>query len=139
MTSLLKKISVGIVALVSLLLASVLLFSSKAYAAGETYTWKDYRTITVSGGDTIGTADFILNPSIQLTGDMAGAFSGQIIRKENCHVNFIIYTYKTSSPDGYTWAPAGPLPVPPEAGSGGPPSCNERFQNYDTIMTNGSS
>lgn len=53
----------------SLILASVLAVAISSIplqpvsAAGETYTWKDYNTITLSGGDINGTYDLKMSPN----------------------------------------------------------------------------
>ncbi len=128
---------VGLLSLLGIAAAG-LFFAQPASAAGETYTWKDNRTITVSGGQTQGSADFILSSSVPVTGDQAGGFVGTITYTglgQPCLIHFTIYTYKTSTPGGYLWAPAGQIPVPPEAGSGGSlRSCNSLTGNYDTQL-----
>lgn len=103
-----------------------------AHAAGETYTWKDYRTITVSGGDLKAPVDFLIVDGAKLTGDQDAMYRGSIAYgPDNCRIDFVIYTYKTTG-QGYTWAPAGPIPVPPEITNPGTLiSCNAKFNNYN--------
>lgn len=55
-----KRFGFVALAVVSLLASAISFFPPKAQAAGETYTWKDYNTVTVSGGDFKGTYEFKL-------------------------------------------------------------------------------
>lgn len=132
-----QKFSIGLTLLLGVALGG-LFFASPVAADGETYTWKDYRTITVSGGQTQGPADFLLSSGVPLTGDQAGGYVGTITYTglgTPCTIHFTIYTYKTSTPGGYLWAPAGQLPVPPEIGTGSSiHSCNAQTGNYDTQL-----
>ena len=86
-------------------------------AAGETYTWKDYRTIVVSGGD-IKNNDTEWNfnelylsvdeggPGLQ--GDQIGIFGGSLLLnkgpKNKCYFGLRIYVYK-GNVQGMVWSP----------------------------------
>jgi hypothetical protein len=137
MKRLLQKISIGLISLLGVAVGGML-FAQPASAAGETYTWKDFRTITVSGGQTQGPVDFLLSSGVPLVGDQSGGYVGTITYTglgKPCTIHFTIYTYKTSTPQGYLWSPAGIIPVPPEAGSGNfINSCNSQTGNYNTQL-----
>ncbi|HEU4914725.1 MAG TPA: hypothetical protein VFT16_05000, partial [Candidatus Saccharimonadales bacterium] len=55
-----KRFGFGIAAVISFLTTVSVLFPQQAAAAGETFTWKDYNTITVSGGDLKGSYQYKL-------------------------------------------------------------------------------
>ena len=93
------------------------LHTQPASAAGETYTWKDYRTIVVSGGD-------IRNNDTQwnfneiylavdegqpgLSGDQIGIFRGSLLLNKGsnskCYFGLEIYVYK-GNVQGMVWSP----------------------------------
>jgi len=128
----LKLPAIGLVVLLAtMLLAAV--HSTPAHAAGETFTWKNYRTITVSGGDVKDPADCKFIDNAQLTGDQEAKYVCDIAYKpDNCRITFGLYTYKTSTKQGYTWNPAGILPVPPSVSAPGTLiSCSGKFGNYN--------
>lgn len=60
MKQLCKRLGFGVLAVLSLLASVSAILPSKVFAAGETYTWKDYNTITVSGGDLKGSTELKL-------------------------------------------------------------------------------
>jgi hypothetical protein len=53
-----KRLGFGALAVISLLTSLLALFPVGVSAAGETFTWKDYNTFTVSGGDLKGSYDY---------------------------------------------------------------------------------
>jgi hypothetical protein len=55
-----KRFGFGTLAVLSLLMSVLAMFPAKVFANGETYTWKDNNTITVSGGDLKAGRDFKL-------------------------------------------------------------------------------
>ncbi len=130
-----RRFRLPLLAIASFLLAVIatMVQSAPVKAAGETYTWKDYRTITVSGGDVKTPVDFLIFDGAKLTGDQEAMYRGSIEYKpDNCRIDFAIYTFKTSTPQIYTWAPAGRIPVPPEITNPGTlVSCNIKFNNYN--------
>ena len=94
-----------------------LVHAAPAAAAGETYTWKDYRTIVVSGGDTRGNdTQWNFNeiylavdeggPGLQ--GDQIGKFGGALLLNKGpgnkCYFDVTIYVYK-GNVQGMIWHP----------------------------------
>lgn len=128
----LKLPAIGLVVLLATILVAAV-HSTPAHAAGETFTWKNYRTITVSGGDLKGPADCKFVDNAQLTGDQEAKYVCTVMYKpDNCELTFGLYTYKTSTKQGYTWAPAGIIPVPPVISAPGSPiTCSSKLNNYN--------
>ena len=60
MKQLCKRLGLGVLAILSLLTPLVALFPQQVAAAGETFTWKDYNTITASGGNLKSAVEFKL-------------------------------------------------------------------------------
>lgn len=78
----------------------VILTPSKLMAAGETFTWEDYRNITVSGGDLKGSSNLTLSDK-PTTGDQLAVFYGDLIynkgpNNNGCRVDIQLYFYKTN-------------------------------------------
>lgn len=134
---LIKKLGLASTAVISLLALGAIFLPQSAAAAGETYTWKDYRTLTVTGGDSRGSTDLLLavdQGGPGLVGDQIGILRGRINYKDDCAVNLTIYIFKApSDPNkGLLWNPPGPIPVPPSVGQPGSlQSCNNKYGNYD--------
>ncbi|HEY5667689.1 MAG TPA: hypothetical protein VIR03_00830 [Candidatus Saccharimonadales bacterium] len=61
MKQLSKRLGLVALAVSSLLTMALSAFPVKVAAAGETYTWKDYNTITIAGGDFTGAVDYKLS------------------------------------------------------------------------------
>lgn len=92
-------------------------------AAGEVFTWKDNRTITVSGGDVKTPSDILLT-NAAVTGDQSAIFAGNILYNKGrgdkgCTVSIQIYLFKASGNGaGRTWNPPpydGPVAGDPNA------------------------
>lgn len=133
----LKKIGLVTAAIASLVVLGGVFLPQSAAAAGETYTWKDYRTLTVTGGDIRGTGELLLavdQGGPGLVGDQIGILRGTLNYKDDCSLNLTIYIFKPpSDPNrGLLWNPAGILPVPPSVGQPGSlKGCNSKYGNYD--------
>jgi hypothetical protein len=74
----LKRIATFGLGALALGILSGLIHSQPVAAAGEVYTWKDFRTITVSGGDLKGTSDILLS-NTPPSGDTAAVFGGSLL------------------------------------------------------------
>lgn len=128
MKQLYQKICLGFVALFGLLVFGVVASPKPAAAEGETYTWKDYRTIIVSGGDLKGEFELRLDaepPNIDLVGEQTGRLTGIVTRKEDCTVTIKVFIYDNTRGARLIYPP----PYPPSVGSGGTPTCSSKFGN----------
>lgn len=63
MKKILKRLSLYALVIGVLFTSLLALFPDRAFAAGETYTWKDYNTISVAGGDLTSGGDLVIVPS----------------------------------------------------------------------------
>jgi hypothetical protein len=131
----------GLTFAVTLLLGAVgaVAFQRPAAANGETFKWKDYNTITVSGGDLKGTGELklqpggaggIIGPGYTGPTDIDGVFVGSLTMRESgkdCLVGVRVLTFRSSgNSSGLLW---NPPPYGPSAGSpGGPGQCSESLQ-----------
>jgi|GEM_PF-6174392 len=106
----LKQLIGALGATLALSLLAGLLHASPAAAAGEVYTWKDYRTITVTGGDVKTPSDILLTNTAP-SGDTAAVLSGNILYNKGrgdkgCTVSIQIYLFKSSgNGSGRVWNP----------------------------------
>lgn len=97
-------------AVFALTFLGTIFLSQPASAAGEIYTWKDYRTITVTGGDLKAPSDIILSGT-KPTGDQSDVLVGNILYNKGrgtkgCTVSVIIYIFKSSgNSGGRLWNP----------------------------------
>ena len=114
-----KYIALSAVVL-TLAIVAGLLRGAPAFAAGEAYTWKDYNTITISGGNTIGqdqkTQQYPQLNRAVLTVDQGGpGLTGNQIARfaatayvnmggHQCEFDFAIYIYQGNT-QGLVWAP----------------------------------
>lgn len=118
----------------------VFLAPVKVMAAGEIFTWKDYRNITVSGGDLKGTSNLTLSDNAT-TGDQLAVFYGDIIYNkggsQGCKINVKLYLYKTNGAGtGRLWNPP-PYDEASIGGSGSVPRCYlAGDKNIDPSMHN---
>lgn len=114
-----------------------LLAAQPAHAAGETFKWKDYRTIEVSGGDLKGTSILTLRDDTD-NGDTDARFNGLLLYNKDtgdglgCTIGIDLFLFKQSGNEGgRAWNP------PPYGGNiakpvGSPGDCtNEGFKNFD--------
>lgn len=82
-----KRFGFVLLATASLLATALRLMPLPVAAAGETYTWKDYNTITVSGGDLKGSAELKL---IQGTNPQKFAATGKTNNKAGCDLQLTL-------------------------------------------------
>jgi hypothetical protein len=120
----LKRIATFGFGALALGILSGLIHSQPVAAAGEVYTWKDFRTITVSGGDLKGTSDILLS-NTPPSGDTAAVFGGSLLYNKGgnkgCTVSIQIYLFKSNgngggrvwNPPPYDGTSAGPRDAPP--------------------------
>lgn len=79
-------------------------------AAGEVYTWKDFRTITVTGPDVKTPSDILLS-NTPPNGDTMAVFGGNILynkgrSNKGCTVSISIYLFKSNGTGGgRVWNP----------------------------------
>ncbi|MGD8374259.1 MAG: type IV secretion system protein [Candidatus Woesebacteria bacterium] len=126
MKQLKNKILLTFVSIAFFVVSAAFVSPSKVAAAGETYTWKDFRNITVSGGDLKGTSNLTLSDNA-LTGDQLGVFYGTLLfdkgGNKGCQVNVRLFLYKTNGTNtGKLWNPP-PYDSASIGGSDGPPHC----------------
>lgn len=108
-------------------------------AAGEVYTWKDFRTISVSGGDLKGTSDILLS-NTPPNGDTAAVFGGSLLYNKGgdkgCTASINIYLFKSNgNGGGRVWNPP-PYDGTVAAPAGAPPRCWFVDKNIDPALHN---
>ncbi len=128
-----RRFFIGLVTLLSLMVASVIIAPIGVWAAGETFTWKDNRTITVSGGGLDGTSQLTMQENPPLTGSQTAIFHGNLLVKRNgqpaCEVFVTLYLFRENGDSGgRLWNPP-PWDGPVIGPSGGPPRCFDEAQN----------
>ncbi len=122
-----------------------ILHTQPVAAAGETYTWKDYRTIVVSGGDTRGNdTQWTFNELLlsidegdkRLTGDQVGVVGGNLLLSKGqgskCYFYVQIYIYKGNT-QGMIWSPP-PYGQGQSANPGGFPADCEAFSDLHGFL-----
>ena len=136
---LIKKYAAITAAWLAFIVLASLLHASPAAAAGETYTWKDYQTISITGGNTIQDQKMQQFPQLNravmtvdqgdpsLTGDQIGKFFATAyvnMGGHQCWFPFTIIIYKGNT-QGQVWAPppyTSPIGTAPQ---GYPPDCRQ--------------
>ena len=98
MNSLARRLILLLIALLGVL--SSVIAASPLSAAGETFTWKDFRTITVTGPDLKGPSDVTLTNQ-EVTGDTLAILGGNVVFNKGpdsrgCTVFLRIFLFKSS-------------------------------------------
>lgn len=130
MNSLARRLILLLIALLGVL--SSVIAASPLSAAGETFTWKDFRTITVTGPDLKGPSDVTLTNQ-EVTGDTLAILGGNVVFNKGpdsrgCTVFLRIFLFKSSGTGaGRLWAPppTGPGINDPNV----PPKCSDVNQD----------
>lgn len=104
-----KKALAAFGAFLGLSLLATIAAPHPAAAAGEVYTWKDFRTITVTGPDLKAPSDILLTNSA-VSGDTSAILVGNILYNQGgskgCTVSIQIHLFKSSgSGEGRIWNP----------------------------------
>jgi hypothetical protein len=103
-----QKIIASIVVAIGIAAFAGLAMPSKVAAEGETFTWKDSRTITVSGPDLRGTSDLLLS-GFTPSGDQNAIFTGQLLYnrgERGCTITIQLILFNASGDNsGQVWNP----------------------------------
>lgn len=101
-----KRLGFGLLAVASFLGVALAAFPASVAAAGETYTWKDYNTLTMSGGDIKKPVEFKLiansNPQRFVPAD-----ASRPTDKAGCDLDAAVITLNSDSSanfDNETWS-----------------------------------
>lgn len=109
-----KRLQIGTLAILSLLSMAIAIFPihvPKAEAAGETYTWKNYNTITVSGGNFKSPVDYKL---VQGSNPQRFMTDFNPVIKPGCN---LALTITLTSDTSATLSAPLPIPNPPVSAS----------------------
>lgn len=115
-----KQFGYGVLAVLSLLTVATSVFPVKAHAQGETYTWKDYNTITVSGGDLKGSVDLKLQQ-----GSNPQHFIANPLPQHNAGCSLDLSLTLDSDTSGTTHARLPYIPTGPESRPNGVVYCSD--------------
>ena len=151
LSSMLKKCRVILGVAMLAVVASVILHA-RPVAAGdnnETYTWVDYRTIKISGGDTVTDDVSRKFPQLNraslsvdqggagLTGDQIGLFGANSyinVNGKKCVLSYKLYIYKDTT-KGSLWAPPPYKPSNSAVPKGYPDLCENNPETYSYLQS----
>src|SRR5690348_3332953 len=121
MKKLRTRFGFGLFAAVSLLsMVLSLIPVAKVLAASETYTWKDYNTIHVSGGNLKGAYDLKL---IQGSNPQAFNSTGKVDDKAGCDTRLVVKISSDTAGTSYSQLPY--KPTQPELRGQGSVFCSD--------------
>jgi type IV secretory pathway VirB6-like protein len=120
MKQIMQRLKFGVLALLSVLsMVLAIIPVHEAAAAGETYTWKNYNTITVSGGDFTTTVDYKL-----VQGSNPQHFVSDTAPKVKAGCNLGLVITLTSDTSAKLSSPIPSPNAPPEAYPSGNSPCD---------------